>query len=252
MIQNRVKHYLQKINHVIKKVLQEQYIGTYLHGSLVQNDFAWNRSDIDLIILINGTLEEKMKLDLLAKIDALSQQGPKKGIELSILNTADLENNGQNISYEFHYSPYWMVNIRQEGWEKKPKEERIDPDLLSHLYNIRVQGQVVEGPPIQTVFPSITERDFLESISYRKENIDLKQIDTIMNLCRRHAYDQTKQLVSKTQGLHIVKNLYPEFANLCEELLRDFKNGEIEINHGCLSEIKNLMLRMGLEGVSHE
>lgn len=252
MIQNRVKHYLQKINHVIKKVLQEQYIGTYLHGSLVQNDFAWNRSDIDLIILINGTLEEKMKLDLLAKIDALSQQGPKKGIELSILNTADLENNGQNISYEFHYSPYWMVNIRQEGWEKKPKEERIDPDLFSHLYNIRVQGQVVEGPPIQTVFPSITERDFLESISYRKENIDLKQIDLVMNLCRRHVYDQTKQLVSKTQGLQIIKKFYPEFVELCDDLLKDFKNGEIEADYERLPEIENLMLRMGLEGVSHE
>jgi len=60
------------IDHLLIKIsdiLNGQFIGMYIHGSLALNDFAPDRSDIDLVILTENALSDSLlkKLKLLHK-----------------------------------------------------------------------------------------------------------------------------------------------------------------------------------------
>lgn len=216
---DRLKGYIELINDAVKQVLKDRYIGVYIHGSVAEGTFKWDRSDVDVLVMMSGGLNSNEKISLLNLFKELESEGAEKGLEISILNKEILETADYPLPYEFHYSPYWYESVMSDGWENLNPELLKDEDLSSHIFNLHQNHIVVEGPPVSEVFPKISENDFMKSIEYDQYDTAVTSVDTVMNLCRFDYFVNTGRLVSKSEGLkHVLRRskAYNEFLKVVE------------------------------------
>ncbi|UTH15064.1 nucleotidyltransferase domain-containing protein [Macrococcus epidermidis] len=235
---NIIEDYIVTVRQGINDILLDELIGIYIHGSYAQGTFKWERSDIDMIVLISNSLSVKQKEDLLNLFITLKDKGPKKEIEISFLNIHKLFEESHPYSYEFHYSPYWYKHFEENKWQVTTNKEKTDPDLASHIMNLKSRGIVVYGPDIKDVFPVITEQEFIDSLIYDESDAPLNNVDTIMNLCRSYYYHEKGELISKLEGLRWMKNNnsdFNKFLNLVNEL---YNNNQILIPDKYFQEAK--------------
>jgi predicted nucleotidyltransferase len=243
---NFLKSYVREINNNVKDILKERYIGVYIHGSTAEGYFKWERSDVDVLVLMNGHLNSNEKLKLLNVFQDLSKNGPKKGIELSILNKSAIQLSDYPLPYEFHYSQYWYESVMADGWENIDRKYLLDEDLTSHIYNLHHHHIVVEGPPVEEVFPMVDEKYFFKSIEFDEKDATVKVVDTIMNLCRFDVYLQTGRMVSKKEGLKIAIELFKEYNQFLKKIQTLYNNNEVGIpleDHEEANKFKGFMLR---------
>lgn len=233
-----IEDYIVTVRQGIYDILQDELIGIYIHGSYAQGTFKWERSDIDMIVLINNNLTVKQKEELLTLFITLKDKGPKKEIEISFLNLYKLSKESHPYSYEFHYSPYWYKHFEENKWQVTTNKEKTDPDLASHIMNLSVQGIVVYGPEIKDVFPVITEQEFIDSLIFDESDAPLNNVDTIMNLCRSYYYHEKGELISKVEGLNWMLNKKSKFNKLLKTVRVLYDNNQIEISDIFIEETK--------------
>ena len=71
-----------------RKILGDNFTGVYLHGSAVMGCYNPDKSDIDLIVVVNDFLSDNVKRKFMEAVVALNEEGPAKGIEMSIVTKA--------------------------------------------------------------------------------------------------------------------------------------------------------------------
>ncbi|WP_158554242.1 aminoglycoside adenylyltransferase domain-containing protein [Macrococcoides goetzii] len=236
---NIIENYIETVRIGINDILPDELLGIYIHGSYAQGTFKWERSYIDMIVLINKSLSVKQKEDLLNLFITLKDKGPKKEIEISFLNIHKLFEESHPYSYEFHYSPYWYKYFEENKWQVTTNKEKLDPDLASHIMNLSVQGIVVCGPEIKDVFPVISEQEFIDSLIYDESDAPLNNVDTIMNLCRSYYFHEKGELISKLEGLNWMKNNKSDFNELLNLVYELYDNNQNLIPDKYLQEAKN-------------
>ena len=59
-----------------KEILQDNLVGIYLHGSSVMGCFNPQKSDIDLIIVVDRPLSDDVKRAFMEMVVACNAQGP--------------------------------------------------------------------------------------------------------------------------------------------------------------------------------
>ena len=116
-----------------KEILQNNLVGVYLHGSLVMGCFNPQKSDIDLIIVVDQPLKDSVKkayMEMLVEYNAL---GPAKGIEMSIVLREVCNPFVYPTPYELHFSAGHL------NWYKSDPDDYIrrmngdDKDLAAHF-----------------------------------------------------------------------------------------------------------------------
>lgn len=75
---------LKKFDLKIKEILKNQYVGTYLHGSLAMGCFHPEKSDIDCLCVVHHDLTMDQKEKLMKVIFELHQCIPN-GLEISVI-----------------------------------------------------------------------------------------------------------------------------------------------------------------------
>ena len=63
-----------------KEILQDNLVGVYLHGSSVMGCFNPEKSDIDLIVVVERPLPDPVKKEYLDMVVRYNAMGPAKGI----------------------------------------------------------------------------------------------------------------------------------------------------------------------------
>lgn len=76
---------LDKIVSVSVQTFGEELTGIYLHGSAAMGCFHPDKSDIDLIFVIENAITDDQKLEFMNAVVKLNRMAPKKGIELSVV-----------------------------------------------------------------------------------------------------------------------------------------------------------------------
>ena len=76
---------LDKIVNQSRKILGEELIGIYLHGSMAMGCFNPDKSDIDLIFVIRDHITDTQKMKFMNCIVDANKSVLSKGIELSIV-----------------------------------------------------------------------------------------------------------------------------------------------------------------------
>ncbi len=237
---------LDKIVNKYSSVLKNNLVGIYLHGSLAMECFNPLFSDIDFIVVVK---EKPLSKDMRKLIDILielSDMGPEKGFEMSVL----LEDEAVNFKYPtpfiLHYSNmYKNKYINHSDYFCGDSE---DPDLAAHFVIIRERGKCLVGKPINEVFKKIPTKYYIASIMNdvidSKDEILNNQIYYVLNLCRVLCFLKEGKVCSKKEGGEWAKlNLPVKYKGIIESALNTYSYAdELNIEKGRLIEFADFML----------
>ena len=122
----QLTRFLRSFQNKLRCILGAKLIGIYIHGSVAQNAFRWERSDVDALAVVSERLSAAERLRFVEEIRALSGEGPAKGIEVSVLTEQELIEGEHPYVTECHYSPFWDEYVREAGWKNWNQELRRD------------------------------------------------------------------------------------------------------------------------------
>ena len=220
------------INKKYEKILCENLVGIYVHGSIAFGCFSWERSDIDFIVVVDNPISQQIKLQLLQVLIDLSDEAPVKGFEMSVVLKKYCEKFIYPTPYELHFSnDYYEENSRNLSLLCVESLEG-DPDLAAHFSIIRSVGVVLCGKPISEVFGTVTNEDYLDSIrkdvENAKEDVVEYPIYVILNLCRVYAYMKEGLILSKEKGGQWgLDNLPSKYHGMITRVLNNYIDGTV-------------------------
>lgn len=79
------KHLLSRLIEASKKILENKLVGIYLHGSAAMGCFNPQKSDLDLIFVVEEDIPDAGKIEFMKIMIELNEEAPAKGIEFSIV-----------------------------------------------------------------------------------------------------------------------------------------------------------------------
>ena len=216
-----------------KEILRDNLVGVYLHGSLVMGCYNPQKSDIDLIIVVEQPLTDTVKRAYIEMTVEHNALGPAKGIEMSIVLRDVCKPFVYPTPYELHFSAGHL-----EWFEEAPDEyiremNGTDKDLAAHFTIINKRGKCLYGAPIEDVFAEVPSVDYMDSIWFdvegAAEEITEYPMYLILNLARVLAYKQEGLVLSKKEGGDWALGRLPaEYRPLIADALREYsENAEV-------------------------
>lgn len=241
---------LDKIVDKSKQIFGEELAGVYLHGSMAMGCFQPDKSDIDLIIVIEDDITDEQKLKFMSGIVELNKLAPSKGIELSIVKKAYCKEFVYPTPFELHFSKMhlqWFVDSPEDYISKM---KGTDKDLAAHFTIIKKCGIVLFGREINEVFGDVPRENYLDSIwcdiEGAREDILEDPVYMILNLCRVAAFLNDNLIASKKQGGDwALKNLASRYHSLISDALQSYAEGnDMQVSKEEAQEFADYMLQL--------
>lgn len=230
----------------LRLLLHESLVGIYLHGSLAMGCFNPDRSDIDVLVVIDKEMPPDTKWDVVRfLLDVSMRPFP---IEISFLQQSHINPWKHPAPFELHYSEEWrhryLSKLDCETGEPWADTKRVDPDLAAHIVILRHRGVVLYGPPVDSVFPTVPEADYIDAIVNDIDDaiewIDSKPVYGILNLCRVLCYLEERQVTSKEEAGEWAFGRVPdEFRSVVRLALQEYRDG----THGAQSYDRETLTR---------
>ena len=185
-------------------ILNENLVGIYLHGSAVMGCFNPDKSDIDLIVVVNGTVDDSTKREFMDMVVELNSVGPAKGIEMSVVTKDACKPFCYPTPFELHFSVAHIDWYKSNPNDYIQKMKGTDKDLAAHFTIIVNRGKCLYGAPIEEVFAAVPKEDYLDSIqddiADAAEDILENTMYLTLNLARVLAYAKEGLILSKKEG----------------------------------------------------
>ena len=198
----------------VRTILDNKLTGIYLHGSMAMGCFNSDKSDIDLIAVIEKDISFSQKLLLMNEITAANEHAPPKGIEISVVKREYCNPFVYPTPFELHFSPVHLERYRRSPDDYVRNMNGTDKDLAAHFTVINNYGKAICGEEIRNVFGKVPEEFYIDSVYYDLKNapsdILTDPVYVILNLCRTLAYVKENKCCSKAEGGRYVS----ENANL--------------------------------------
>lgn len=209
-----------------KLILQDNLAGIYLHGSAVMGCFNPQKSDLDLIVVVNRPVCDSVKKDFMDMVAELNDSAPAKGIEMSMVVKDVCNPFVYPTPFELHFS------VAHLGWYKNDPEDYIrkmngtDIDLAAHFTIIRSRGQCLYGTAIEDIFAPVPKEVYMDSIwndiAKAADEITENTMYLTLNLARVLAYKEGGLVLSKKEGGdwalgHIPAQYHPLILNALAE-----------------------------------
>ena len=210
-----------------KEVLRENLVGVYLHGSLVMGCFNPQKSDIDLIVVVDRPLSDPVKKEYLDMVVKYNTMGPAKGIEMSIVLREVCKPFVYPTPYELHFSAGHLDSYMSDPDGYIRRMTGVDKDLAAHFTIINKRGKCLYGAPIQAVFEEVPNEAYLDSLLYdvagAAEEIMEYPMYLSLNLARVMAWREEGLVLSKKEGGEwALQHLPEEYRPLLLAALRDY------------------------------
>lgn len=216
---------LNKIKASYQKILKDNLVGIYIHGSIAFKCFNWDKSDIDFLTVVSHAPSLQEKEALITVLLELETQCPPKGLEMSVVLERVCNHFQYPTPFELHFSNAHKEKCLMDLETYCLEMRGVDRDLAAHITVVRQVGITLCGKNIREVFGEIPKADYLDSIKYDIENavneMDENPVYIILNLCRVLAYIRDGVVLSKEQGgIWGVKNLPETYGTV----ITDAKN----------------------------
>ena len=196
----KLSRLLAKLSCAMQEILRENLVGIYIHGSIAQNAFRWNVSDVDFLLVVQSEPSDDVKRQLLDATLRLSEIAPPKGLEWSVVTQSDCLHVSHPVPFCLHYSIAHTQHYLTSPEEYIQNMKGRDGDLAAYFAVVRQCGIVLYGKPIEDVFGPVPQ-DFVMD-SFRQNVIDDNTPDGILNCCRYEAYRQDGVMLSKIDGAY--------------------------------------------------
>jgi predicted nucleotidyltransferase len=201
-----VINFILSIQKEITKILNDDLVGFYIHGSIAMGGFNPNISDIDLLAATNKSIAVETKRKL-AKFFLNCSNSPYP-VEISFMNKEQLKDWQHPCPFDFHYSEYWRERYENDlfrgTYEFLNGNVNADPDLAAHITILKNRGICVGGKPIAEVFPLVPRSDYISSIvGDFKDCLDRIEEDPVyctLNLIRVFWYLKEGVISSKQEA----------------------------------------------------
>jgi predicted nucleotidyltransferase len=202
MSMDNVKKYLNQLSQKLQNSLGSNLVGIYQTGSLSLDNYMEDKSDLDVIVVINKPITKKARNTLSQELDHKNFPCPAKGLELIIFTKETLANINSEPRYEFWFGTGsdWIP----ENWaEGKTKEMVIFIELC------RQNGRILFGKNTDDVFPSVKREwlieAFLGELYWHQTKIldpfhDPLGMNSVLNACRILAFVKEGEMISKSAG----------------------------------------------------
>lgn len=228
----RDEEILQQIRNSFEKLLGENLVGIYVHGSIAFGCFDPRISDIDFLVVVREAMSVPTKQHLLETLLALTPHCPPKGLEMSVVLARDCNPFVYPPPYEFHFSNSHLIRAMQDPEEYCTNFRGTDPDLAAHITVTRAVGRVLCGKPIDEVFGEVSREDYLDSIrsdvEHAAEDMMENPMYVILNLCRVVAYLRQGSVLSKKEGgLWGITHLPERYHPLLRAALSAYTEGSL-------------------------
>lgn len=215
-----------------KEIFGNNLSGIYLHGSAVMGCFNPEKSDLDLLMVVEKKIPDEAKRQFMDMVVELNKQAPAKGLELSVVKEEVCNPFVYPTPFELHFSNAHLNWYQSNPQDYVEKMKGTDKDLAAHFTITYHRGKVLYGKEISKVFAPVPTGDYLDSIWYDIENAGEDIVENPMyltlNLCRVLAYKKEGLIVSKKEGGEWgLKNIdRPEFRALITTALREYRDNE--------------------------
>ena len=147
-----------------RAILGDCLTGVYLHGSAAMGCFQPQKSDVDLLIVVENALPDELKLQYMAMVTAMNDYAPQKGIEMSVLRRDVCKPFVYPTPYELHFSVMHLERYQENPAEYVRAMHGEDKDLAAHCMMLRYRGVRLYGPEIEQVFGPVSDEVFENSI----------------------------------------------------------------------------------------
>lgn len=206
------------------EIFKSNLVGVYLHGSLAMGCFNPDKSDIDLLVVVEDEINWDEKKRFMDFIVTLNEQGPAKGIEMSIVKREYCENFIYPTPYELHFSVMHLNLYRNSPQDYIERMKGTDRDLAAHFVITKNRGITLYGRSIDDIFGEVPKEAYIDSIKFDVEDacneILENPIYIILNLCRVLAYLRDSLILSKEEGGKWgIENVNEKYKGLVEEAL---------------------------------
>lgn len=195
---------LTHFTHISQSIFGPNLTGVYLHGSLAMGCFNPQKSDLDLLLVVDEEPSDEAKLAFMEQVVLLNQEAPAKGLELSIVTKAAVKPFQYPTPFVLHFSPMHLGWFQQDPKGYVAHMKGNDPDLAAHCTILLQYGKVLYGAPIPEVFGEVPKTAYLDSIwqdiSGAEEDILRDPMYITLNLCRVLAYVRQSRVLSKQEG----------------------------------------------------
>lgn len=214
-----------------RDILGENLVGIYLHGSAVMDCFNWDKSDLDLLVVVEREIPDPLKRVYLDMVAAYNEQAPAKGLELSIVRRECCSPFVYPTPFELHFSVAHLGWYRSDPEDYVAKMKGTDKDLAAHITVLRHRGQALYGPPIETVFAPVQRAAYFDSIWNDIAEAETEILENPMyitlNLCRVLAYGRDGLVLSKKEGGRWgLQNLPEKYHGLLRAALSAYASDE--------------------------
>ena len=200
----KLSRLLAKLSCAMQEILRENIVGIYIHGSIAQNAFRWNVSDVDFLLVVQSESSDDVKRQC-------------------VITLADCLHVVHPVPFCLHYSIAHTQRYLTSPEEYIQNMKGRDGDLAAYFAVVRQCGIVLYGKPIEDVFGPVPQ-DFIMD-SFRQNVIDDDTPDGILNRCRYEAYRQDGVLLSKIDGAHwALKHLPSAMHDDIRTVLKPYDN----------------------------
>ena len=231
-----------------QKILGDNLVGIYLHGSAVMGCFNEKKSDIDLLIVVNTVVPDEIKRHFMDMVMELNACAPEKGIELSIVRKDVCKPFIYPTPFELHFSVTHLQWYKTNPSDYIDRMNGIDKDLAAHFTIIYHRGKCLYGKDIKDVFENVSREFYFDSIwndiGNAVEEIITYPTYMILNLCRVLAYKKDELILSKREGGNWgIDNLPEKYHYLISCALDEYSSDKlIKWDEKCTRDYATYML----------
>ncbi|MGP3638842.1 aminoglycoside adenylyltransferase domain-containing protein [Lentilactobacillus hilgardii] len=237
---------LQRLKYNYQKILGDNLVGIYLHGSYVMGGYNENVSDLDYLVIVKTPLSFLIKRQLMAiTIEKLWPLAPAKGLEFHVLLLPNVKHFRQPMPFDFHFSKMHFQHYQKDPTDYIKSMKGTDPDLAAHITIINHFGRVLVGRPVYQIFDKVPQKIYWQSIIFDIENakttIISQPVYVILNLCRALAYKKDRLITSKLSGGQWgLKHLDSQSGSLIQQALTEYTRHRLKSTFSASTDELNI------------
>ena len=212
-----------------REVLAENLVTISLHGSLAMGSYYYPKSDVDILVVVNGALSSELRRSYFQVLKYISSSRETVGdVELTVLQVKSLEYTSISVPFEVHFSESQKEKMDSIDFSMNS----TDSDLPAHLMVAYHRGITLFGQKLSDLMnePSWdlyrkSVQDDLEWILSR-ENILDTPFYSILNCCRSYLLfvKNENRIYSKEEGAIKVQCLLPSIRDMIQKGLDAYRS----------------------------